>query len=123
MTLSADRPREVSYPMYYVNRKMCRSLMTLGCESQKESLVSRLMGEYRKKTSPFFYFPYNFKTVKNFIIKFMVSYAAMLGTFCIIYFGLTAVTSRVDEVGIALFGCIMSIAALFSVNVLMQSRL
>jgi len=53
----------------------------------------------------------------------MVSYAAMLGTFCIIYFGLTAVTSRVDEVGIALFGCIMSIAALFSVNVLMQSRL
>lgn len=53
----------------------------------------------------------------------MVSYAAMLGTFCVIFFGLTAVTSKVDEVGIALFGCLMSVAALFTVNALMNQRL
>lgn len=61
--------------------------------------------------------------MKNFVIKFMVSYAAMLGTFCVIFFGLTAVTSRVDEFGIAIFGCLMSIAALFAVNNIMEARL
>ena len=61
--------------------------------------------------------------MKNFVIKFMVSYAAMLGTFCVIFFGLTAVTCRIDEFGIAIFGCIMSVAALFAVNVIMQETL
>jgi hypothetical protein len=52
----------------------------------------------------------------------MVSYAVMLGTFCIVFFGLTAVTSNNEQVGIAIFGCIMSMASLIVVNALMTQR-
>lgn len=43
------------------------------------------------------------------LIKFMMSYAAMLGTFCVIFF-----TFRlpVGEFNASVFGCIMSVCAL-----------
>lgn len=61
--------------------------------------------------------------MKNFIIKFMVSYAAMLGTFCVVFFGLTTLTGSTDEFGIAIFGCAMSVLSLVLVNGLMLSRI
>lgn len=52
----------------------------------------------------------------------MVSYAAMLGTFCIIFFGLTAVVPNSDHFGIAIFGCIMSVTSLIVTNALMGEK-
>jgi hypothetical protein len=60
--------------------------------------------------------------MKNFVLKFMVSYAAMLGTFCIIFFGLTAVVPNSDHFGIAIFGCIMSVTSLIVTNALIEKR-
>jgi hypothetical protein len=51
----------------------------------------------------------------------MISCAAMLGTFCLTFFGLTALTNPNDAIGIALFGCIMSVFALIAVNSLMTN--
>jgi len=51
------------------------------------------------------------------LIKFMVSYAAMLGAFCAIFFSFRL---PVGELNAAVFGCIMSIVALFLSNVLMM---
>ena len=62
-----------------------------------------------------------FKQMKNFMIKFMVTYAVMLGTFCVTYFGLTAVANPNDEFGIAIFGCILSFAAMLVVNAFMSN--
>ena len=49
----------------------------------------------------------------------MITYAATLGTFCLTFFGLNALTNADDAIGIALFACIMSIATLFVVNAVM----
>jgi hypothetical protein len=65
MVLSVKLSRELNYPNYYGNQKMCRSLIALGCESQKESLASRSMGEYRQdKPLPFFY-SFHFKNLNK----------------------------------------------------------
>lgn len=58
--------------------------------------------------------------MKNFIIKFMITYTAMLGIFCITYFGLNAVANPSDQLGIAVFACIMSIATMFITNVIVE---
>ena len=51
--------------------------------------------------------------MKNFIIKFMISYAAMLGTFCSVFFTYRIV---IGEFGAAILGCILSVCALLVVN-------
>lgn len=53
----------------------------------------------------------------------MVSYAAMLGTFCVVFFGLTTLTGSTNEFGIAIFGCAMSVMSLVLVNGLMLSKI
>jgi len=60
--------------------------------------------------------------MKNFVLKFMISYAAMLGTFCVVFFGLSASTPNSEHFGIAIFGCIMSVTSLIVTNALMEKR-
>jgi hypothetical protein len=61
--------------------------------------------------------------MKYFVIKFMISYAAMLGTFCVVFFGFTALTPISDHFGIAIFSCIMSVGALIVTNALIPEKL
>ena len=56
----------------------------------------------------------------KFLIKFMVSYAAMLGTFCLYFFGVQAVEPTADVFSLAIMGCILSVCALFVVNNIMM---
>ena len=54
ITLSVGQNQGDEYPKCYDNQKeMCLSLIALGCESQKESLASRSLGEYQHKPLPF----------------------------------------------------------------------
>ena len=61
--------------------------------------------------------------MKYFVIKFMISYAAMLGTFCVIFFVLSSLTPVSEHFGIAIFSCIMSVTSLMVTNVLMTEKL
>ncbi len=56
----------------------------------------------------------------KFLIKFMVSYAAMLGTFCLYFFGVQAVEPTADVLPLAIMGCILSVCSLFVVNNIMM---
>lgn len=48
--------------------------------------------------------------MKNFVINFMVSYTAMLGTFCVIFLPYRLV---IGDFNASILGIIMSICALF----------
>lgn len=61
--------------------------------------------------------------MKNFVIKFMLSYTAMLGTFCTVFFSLTTIAGSADEFSIAIFGCAMSVLSFVLVNVLLLSKI
>jgi hypothetical protein len=50
----------------------------------------------------------------------MVSYAAMLGTFCLYFFGVQAVEPTADVLPLAIMGCILSVCSLFVVNNIMM---
>jgi hypothetical protein len=54
------------------------------------------------------------------LIKFMVSYAAMLGTFCMYFFGVLAVEPMTDKFSLSIMACILSVCALFLVNNVMM---
>lgn len=54
------------------------------------------------------------------LFKFMISYAAMLGTFCLYYFGVLSVQPDADQFSLSIMGCILSVCALFAVNNLMM---
>lgn len=58
--------------------------------------------------------------MKIFLIKFLVSYIAMLGTFCVVFFGITTIPNcPIDEFGASILGCILSVVALFITNNIM----
>jgi hypothetical protein len=54
------------------------------------------------------------------LIKFMVSYAAMLGTFCVYYFGTLFINPEAELFSLSIMGCILSVCALFLVNNVMM---
>lgn len=54
------------------------------------------------------------------LLKFMVSYAAMVGTFCVYFFGVLYTNPKADLFSLSIMGCILSVCALFFVNNVMM---